>query len=105
MLIQYMTFTLKQQGEVLKKFVHQSLNKPLQIGFQRFISQNSVKVDFGPTFRYPFLAKYDMHRGQRSKAFSFSLRFCLTLGENKRQEQECLKERVDLTILAFCSIQ
>ena len=46
----YMTFTLKQQGEVLKKFVRQSLNKPLQIGFQRFISENSVKVDFGPTF-------------------------------------------------------
>ena len=50
MSIHYMSFTLKQQGEVLKKFVHQSLNKPLQIGFQRFISQNSVKVDFGPTF-------------------------------------------------------
>ena len=47
-LIHYMTFTLKQQAEVF--IVHQSFNKPFQIGFQRFISENSVKVDFGPTF-------------------------------------------------------
>ena len=47
-LMHYMTFTLKQG---LKKLFHQSLNKPLQIGLiQRFISENSVKVDFGPTF-------------------------------------------------------
>ena len=37
-LTHYMTFTLKQQ------------DKPLQTGFQRFILENSVKVDFGPTF-------------------------------------------------------
>ena len=49
-LIHYMTFTLKQQAEVFKKFVHQFFNKPFKIGFQRFISENSVKVDFGPTF-------------------------------------------------------
>ena len=45
-----MTFTLNQQAEVLKKFVHQSFNKPFKIGFQRFMTENSVKVDFGPTF-------------------------------------------------------
>ena len=54
-LIHYMTFTLKQQAEVLKKFVHQSFNKPFQIGFQRFISENSVKVDFGPNYPCIFL--------------------------------------------------
>ena len=49
-LTHYMTFTLKQQGEVLKKFVHQSWDKPLQTGFLPFILENSVKFDFGPTF-------------------------------------------------------
>lgn len=37
-LTHYMTFTLKQQ------------DKPLQTGFLRFILENSIKVDFGPTF-------------------------------------------------------
>ena len=99
-LIHCMTFTLKQQGEVLKKFVHQSLNKPLQIGFQRFISRNAVKVDFGRTFpslislfspSVPSQVWYPP-RSKVQGAFLFHvIFFSLTVGENKRI-QECLKE-------------
>ena len=98
-LTHYMTFTLKQQGEVLKKFVHQSWDKPLQTGFQRFILENSVKVDFAPTFPsfsllFSLSVLSQVWYPPRSKvqgAFFCSVGFYFTLGENKRI-QECQKE-------------